>query len=52
MEEITGYKETIKSNSEKILKRSRVVRESLARQVDTLDSHLAELKEILESPQS
>ena len=50
LEEITKFTETIKSNSEKILNRSRIVREALARQVDVLDTKLSDLKTMLGGP--
>ncbi len=49
---LSRYTETIKSNSDKILNRSRIVREAMARQVGVLDDKLSELKTILEASDS
>jgi hypothetical protein len=48
LEDITTYTNTIKSSSEKVLNRARIMREGLMRQITTLDEKIADLKALVE----
>jgi hypothetical protein len=45
LDEITTFTGTIKSNSEKILRRASLMRSSLEDQVSSLDNHVRDLKD-------
>ena len=46
LEEITRFTGTIKSHSEKILERARIMQEALREQVRTLDEKIGDLKTV------
>ncbi|MHC4473291.1 MAG: coiled-coil domain-containing protein [Planctomycetota bacterium] len=49
LDDIKTYTETIRSSGRKILERSRIMRDALAREIETLDEKVGELKEVLGS---
>lgn len=48
LEEITTFTNTIRSSSDKVLNRARIMREVLIRQITTLDEKIADLKSVVE----
>lgn len=47
LDQITGWANTIKSNSGKILDRTRIMKENMEKQIEVIDENVKDLKEVL-----